>query len=147
MSNVAAVANAVIKYRNNQVFSALATPGSEIVELVQNEPQIIWWANEAIRNKALRKFATPLAATLHIGAGQLNDKAVQFITQWRDGIDLRAGSPILVLRQRVLSGNLPFRSYDRLYLAVSAWNAFAQGRAIQKVQTMRGDQFPRITGE
>ncbi len=146
-AQVAATASLVLKYRNGQLFSSQRVPADSILTLCKQVPEVVWWANEACRNKSLKVFTTPIAATLFLGSKNMKDKALKFMEQWRTGIDLQSGSPVLALRQRVLSGNLPFRAYDRFYLVVSAWNAFAKERPIMKVQSMRGDKFPRIEGE
>lgn len=149
LKSIAAVASIVIRYRTNNIFLNTGVPPAQVLTLVENEPGIIEWVELFRRTPiGLKGFATPLAATLHIGgAGKYREQALLYASRWATGADLVSGSPILTLRQRVLSKNLPNSQIDRFFMAVSSWNAFAQQRALLKiVGTIRSDKFPNIVG-
>ncbi len=146
-THVAAAASLIIRHRTNQLFASMRMPGQAIVDLCKNEPDLVWWVEEACRTQSVKGFATPISATLYMGSLGYREKALAFMRQWKTGEGLQSGSPVLALRQRLLSGNTPFRLADRFYMAVQAWNAFATGRSMLKVQSMRSDKFPRVAGE
>lgn len=147
LTGVAAAAILVWQYRNENLFSNVRLPSTDVVRLVNEEPRLIHWVKEAGRAaRGLRGFSTPVAATLHLGCNGFPEKAEEFLHRFVDGMNLGQGNPILALRGRILS-NPPYRTWERLYLSVSAWNAFAQGRQLFKITaTPRSDDFPKIRG-
>ena len=74
------------------------------------------------------------------------DRALDFCTRWRDGADLSPGSPILQLRERILSRELANdRTRSALWgselkhaLACTAWNIYRENREVSKLQLPRG---------
>ena len=63
-----------------------------------------------------------------------------------DGANLGPGHPVLALRARAVS-NPPHVQWEKMYLVVSAWNGFVQGRSLHKLMSIpRSDDFPPIKG-
>ncbi len=147
-NRVAAACSMVWQYRTKNLFGKQNnfTPAM-VVEMVKAEPAIIEWTRDAHRcGKGLKSFATPLAAAMHLGAKGQPEKAREFMDRFVDGANLAPGNPILALRARAMS-NPPHVQWEKMYLVVSAWNAFAQGRSLQKLMSMpRSDDFPAIRG-
>jgi hypothetical protein len=144
---VAAAAHLVIQYRTNSLFSTFASDPTEIIRLLQTEPGLIQWVAKAQRApNGLKGFASPIAATLHVGALTHDEDADTFVHKWVSGADLEPGNPILTLRQRVMSMP-PHKAWERMFLVASVWNAFIQQRPLYKMGSLRGDKFPRIEGD
>jgi hypothetical protein len=144
---LAAAASLVWRYRHNQVFSQYRLDPGGIIELCRTEPGLEAWVKHCRRaGTGLRGFTAPMAAVLHIGSCRHREAALAFAEGWVSGANLAAGSPILTLRQRVLSKS-PTKAWERLFIASSAWNAFAQQRPLLKMGSMRSDNFPRIVGD
>jgi hypothetical protein len=143
----AAAATLIWQYRTDNLFGKSQLMPSMVLDLIKSEPAIIEWVREANRApKGLRSFATPLAAVLHIGSKGFPDKANEFVARFVDGANLSPGNPILALRARAVS-NAPHVQWERMYLVVSAWNAFAMERNLFKIMSVpRSDEFPRIKG-
>jgi hypothetical protein len=143
---LAAAAGAIYRYRHNMLFNQGRLPPEDIVGLVREEPAIATWVQEALRaGVGLKGFAAPVAAVTYIGSCRHQEAAQAFMQRWCTGANLELGSPILTLRQRVLS-RPPTQLWERLFLAASVWNAFAQQRPLLKMGSIRGDKFPRIVG-
>jgi hypothetical protein len=74
------------------------------------------------------------------------EMAVEFMDSWADGANLEPTNPIHVLRERIVrEGPLTVSSLGRNYsselkiaYACIAWNAFREGRMIQKLQLPKG---------
>ncbi len=150
LTNVGAVAADIIRYRTNSIFSIVGRDNPEqIVALVTSEPDIVEWSNKAKRapKGGLRSFAGPIAVTLFLGSRGMPVEAENFFQDWITGTDLSAGNPVLALRQRVLTSKPPAKRWERLYLVVSAWNAYAQKRPVYKMGMMRTDRFPLVVGD
>lgn len=73
------------------------------------------------------------------------DQALAFCSAWRDGTGLEAGSPILVLRERLVSGDVvgyhttvSWLSEYKQALAFRAWNHWRKGTKVTKLQLPPG---------
>lgn len=144
---VAAAATMVWQYRTNNLFGKSVFTPAMTVELVKAEPKIIEWVRDARRvGKGLQGFSTPLAATMHLGSAGAPEKAREFMDRFIDGANLSPGHPVLALRARAVS-NPPHVQWEKMYLVVSAWNGFVQGRNLHKLMSIpRSDDFPQIKG-
>lgn len=144
---VAATVTMIWQYRSDNLFGkSLLLPGM-VLDIVKAEPGIIEWVRDAHKvNRSLKSFATPLSATMHLASKGLPEKAHEFMDRFVDGANLSPGSPMLALRARCMN-NPPHIQWEKMYLVVSAWNAFAQGRPLHKIMSApRSDDFPRIRG-
>jgi len=146
-TTVAAVASIIIRYRTNNIFSNEKVNPADLVELVKTNPEIVEWVNKARKApKGLKGSASSIATVLYLGSRYLPNEAEAFLHHWVTGSDLATGSPILTLRQRVLTAKPPASQWERLFLVVSAWNAYAEKRPLYKMGSLRGDKFPGIVG-
>lgn len=148
-NQLAAIASAILRYRTNQVFSKVKMEPERVISLLQSEPEISSWFDKARRApKGLQGWATPIASVLYIGSRSMNDEAEMFLHQWLTGSDLKEGSPVLALRQKILNTTrVSTVGWERIFLVTSAWNAFVQNRQMFKMGTLRGDRFPPIAGD
>ncbi|HMF88288.1 MAG TPA: hypothetical protein VK575_09425 [Gemmatimonadaceae bacterium] len=146
---LAAMAQQVWKYQNSNVMSTASAPHDELVQLVQDNPSIIEWAKRGAHlPNSLKGYGTAMTAVCALGSLGYPEKAVEFFSRFVDGMNLDTGSPILTLRNRVLSGNKTHRGWERLFLVTSAWNAFVQERKLTKMNSAPriGSDFPKILG-
>lgn len=144
---LAASALMIWKYRNDSLFGNLRVPASTLVDIVEGEPNLVEWSRRAhVFRGGLRGFATPVTACCFLASKGLLGKANEFFDRFEDGMNLGQGNPILALRARALT-NPPNQGWERLFLVVSAWNAFASGRQLFKISAVpRSDEFPKIKG-
>lgn len=76
--------------------------------------------------------------------------AQQFFTDLVEGVGLDKGHPVLTLSkylQRQAANKVRVREHHQLWLLVSTWNTWRQGRRIGKIMSpseWRGDTFPRM---
>lgn len=147
-NRIAAAAAHLYRYLNRITNDVQKTPAESLIQVVKDYPRLEEWLLLCARAPvSLRGYATALAPVLTLGSNHHPEKASEFIERWVSGADLSVGSPILALRQKVLGLDKAVSRQDRLYFAVVAWNAFVQGRSIQRVQSMRSEVFPKIIGE
>lgn len=76
---------------------------------------------------------------------------VPFFTALADGLNLTAGNPVYVLRQRILSEQAGVKAtrvkvVAKAAYAVKAWSAYATGRSISRLQWKHDEDFPAIIG-
>ena len=81
-------------------------------------------------------------------AGKSPAKAVEFFDGLRTGAGLPAGSPILVLRNRLsLDGStrLATESPEVLAWFIKAWNAWRADRPMKILRHKAGDSWPQVS--
>ncbi|MBI1202642.1 MAG: hypothetical protein GC182_09045 [Rhodopseudomonas sp.] len=148
-ATLGAAAVLCIGYRKGNLMHGAVTPKHEVRAFVDENPEIVEWVDLARRGKGwTNSYAAPLAALLYLGSFKHRDKADEFLDGFGTGENLRAGSPILALRNRI-GTEKRMRREQRFALFVSAWNAFVGGRELTKVQLPRADRetrFPVILG-
>lgn len=144
---LSAAAMLVYQYRQDTLFHNIRLPIGDVLRLVKEEPDLIHWVKEASKTRGqLKGFATPVAACMFLGAKMNRPAATEFAARFHDGAGLDVGSPILTLRNRITT-NPPNKSWERFFIVVSAWNAFATKRSLARIIGVpRGEDFPRIKG-
>jgi hypothetical protein len=144
---LASTARTVINYRRGSPLSNAFVSNDDISAFVQEHPRLVEIMTALRGAREMRRFATPVAATLFLGSTFRADAVPAFIEKFSSGASLAPGDPVLALRSRYLS-TAPRQQRDavgRFAAAVLAWNAHAQGRTLQKLY-WRGDAFPQIVG-
>lgn len=104
--------------------------------------------NEISKQKLASK---PILAFMHYMLSKVDPvKATEFFDRLEDGASLAPGSPILVLRNRLIRNAADpkkLASTDVFALCLKAWDAFFNERSINKLSFSRNrEQFPGIAG-
>lgn len=148
---IATAAFLCMKYNAKNKY--LKANARQVSDWYDEHPDLETWAVAAGKG-AMRPFASPLAAVTYLACGKYRARAVDFVTKMVDGDNLPKGSPILAVRTRLLAGG-PVSgtgkregTHERFGLLIHAWNAYIEGRPMQRVQTSRTDdiKFTHIAG-
>lgn len=96
-------------------------------------------------------FGYSILAGMHYLFSVADADAVDtFIGRLTTGLDLTAGDPVWVLRERLIlehaRGANALRPRVKLAFLVRAWNARRDGDTIRRLDWSPGDRFPRISG-
>lgn len=143
---VAAASTLVIQYQRKTLSKKEPVSRQDILSFVEKNPEIEEWMAKAKRTRGWHTaYAAPLTALLFLGSRKYPSKADEFLDGFVTGMNLTKGSPILALRNRVASEK-NMKSDTRFGLFVLAWNAHAQNRDLNKMQSPRADEFPKIVG-
>lgn len=76
-------------------------------------------------------------------------KAATFFEQFQSGLNIDAGNPIGLLRQRLIAGaqtSNKLRTEAQYAYTVIAWNAYATGKKLTRMSFPAGDSLPEIHG-
>lgn len=146
----AAAATLMIRYNKSVLGSSrYKVTTSDVVEFVRDHPDLVYWIDK-LCVKGIRVFAAPIAAVIALGVGPRvsRERAEFFADRIVSGDNLVKGSPILALRNRLLTGGQERTNIiERFYLAISAWNAYVEGRDMVKVQLPKsGHDTPKVRG-
>ncbi len=106
----------------------------EIVLVLEYKPEITAAVELVMMNKINRLLNGGLAAYAAWHFLKIdNEKATEFFTRLSDGVGLAKGSPILVLRDRLMKGKAEKTSWNSMEVfsfIVRAWNAHHAGKKI-----------------
>ncbi len=140
---VAAAAAIVISYKKGTIKQNERVSHRDVLEFVSANADLGEWVSRCKRAKGFsQSYTTLLAAVLFLGSRKHPQRADDFLHKFQTGEDLKTGSPVLALRNRLLTSK--DKRKDRLALIIQAWNAFVKGRPLTKMQLPRSDQFPKI---
>lgn len=123
---------------------------TDIVQWAQRSPEhvrLLKDLNEAGVHKAPTRPAMNLAIALAFALIDERD-CLHFFTKLVDGVALAQNSPILALRNRLLSARdtrIKLTDKDLIGFFVIAWNAFRDARPITKLQRPRGASWAAET--
>lgn len=130
--------------------------GSEQEDLIQRYPQIVASLRKA---RGVRSFASaPAVAFVHCMASTVDRaKADQWLECMIEGVNLQAGSPVAVLRKRLINAKLSKNKKDKLThmcmvaVLIKCWRHFQAGNTIKYLRWReRGpsaELFPTFDGE
>jgi hypothetical protein len=127
---------------------------AELERTLQAHPELIHCANFVATLPGEVGIVNSLKAFLYWVLMYANaDAAQEFMRKLVSGAGLEEGDPILVLRARLVKERSVGLSSKRLesnilWLTALAWNAWMDGRKVQKIQLPKGglaaDTFPRL---
>lgn len=119
-------------------------PNLELRRILRNHPGM----REIVNMKALVKggFINPsvLFACYYLFRKSDELMADKFIGYLVSGIDLEAGNPALILRERLIKNQMSQAKFSREYamaITIKAWNAFIEGRRISHLRWVSGEEF------
>lgn len=143
---LAAAATLLIAYRAGNLHAMKTVPRTKVLEFVEDNPDLQAWVIRARQIRGWsRTFASSLAAVTYLASHRMSNEAEEFVKQVTSGENLAPRSPALALRNRLasekrLSGGV------KMTMIIMAWNAFAKGRTLTKLQMPRQDDYPKIEG-
>jgi hypothetical protein len=144
---VASVIKTVINLKKGVITGKNSVPNRDILFfLEQNEVKIKdAYSEKSITGKILTKSTS---ISLFYLLSELNrEQAKVFMSKLESGLDLAAGSPIYVLRQRLILNNsskAKLSSVDKIALVIKAWNLFRQDKECKTIRYDRSElSFPR----
>lgn len=136
----------LIRYKAGGLMHKVAPAPRDISDYFDAHPDVLTWV-EAASKGDMRAFAPYIGACMYAaGQGRWRPKCVEFVNGLISGAELPKGSPILALRNRLLSKGERLGTFERFALVIQAWNAFDAGRTLQRMQIFTGDTFPKIRG-
>ena len=123
---------------------------SELHECLSRHPTV---RDHVLKCASYRLSNPSFAVALRYFTHMVNaDKCDEFFGRLADGIGLVGGSPIYLLRERLLSSRESAQAKLTLRyesaLIIKAWNAFLLGQTVGRLQWAhgKGEQFPDIAG-
>lgn len=143
---LAATAKLVMAYRRGEARGNATHKNRETLDFVRANPGLIDWVLKAKMAPKVKAVTTHLAAVCYIASETYPEQANIFMHQFKTGENLKMGSPVLTVRNRVFTDN-GLRSAERFELVVRAWNAFIENRALVKAVTAPQSPFPTIKGD
>lgn len=134
-------------YLQSGAFGSAVLTHNDLAEYLSKHPELRDHARFSAGNRAHPPgiSASMFAAIFTLCSRIDTDKAMEFCCAWRDGTGLETGSPILVLRDRLVSGDvvgyhttISWLSEYKQALAFRAWNHWRKGAKITKLQLPPG---------
>lgn len=130
----------------------LRTTSADINDWFGQHQDLQTWVERATSG-VMRPFGAPLAAVLYLASPRYRVRALEFVGRMVSGDSLERGSPVLALRNRLLQRGpthgtaLKENTDARFALVIQGWNAFIDGRPLQRMQTARTEEpFNKIKG-
>lgn len=136
----------LLRYKGGGLMHKVTPTPRDISDYFDNHPDVLTWV-EASSKGDVRAFAPQVGAVMYAaGQGRWRPKCVEFVNGLVSGANLSKGSPILALRNRLLAKGERLDTFERFALVIMAWNAYDEGRSLQRMQMFKGDKFPKIRG-
>lgn len=151
--HLTAIANLVLRWRSGKMLNTHQSSVMEIEHVVNSEPAVTEGLSAANRIRTYVKGApqSVLGAMFVEASGVDADACGEFFELLTTGANLAAGSPILVLRNRLqgqVGAQVRFRRAGQLWQVVYAWNAWRQGKTnVQMIRipsNLTSDTFPVV---
>jgi hypothetical protein len=136
----------IIKIEAGKMLGNMIVENSDIVNYYRDHQDLCDWMELATAKKVWATAYAPHAvAVCYLAARRYPDKAREFLNSFILGENLQAGSPVLSLRNR-LGTEKKLTQIEKSALIAQAWNAFIEGRKLQRMVMFTGDKFPTIKG-
>jgi hypothetical protein len=144
-SALAAVASTVWFWERGRILSQYPTPEpTELLDLCKLRPQL--QASAAIGASSRKILPASIAGSCHYLFSCLDlDDANQFFEQFVSGTGLESGSPILVLRERLIADKASKAKLSTVYrmaLVIKAWNAWRHGKPMKALRVRLDGDSP-----
>lgn len=133
---IAAALKHIGRYYDNSMFRQYKYTNREIEDLLEQHPDVRDYAHKANVAKQVRWCSGSVIVTAWYLASRVDvEKADEFFNSFIKGINLEAGSIILVLRNKfidVQSSHLQrLSSQQRLEMIINSWNLWRKGKTIK----------------
>lgn len=144
---LSSAASWVLRYKKRKGQLAPRIERADVVRFCMETPHLEDCVTWATKKRGTSLVPLSLAAAMLFIFSEIDEAdADSFMNQVMTGANLAEKTPALVLREKIIAGKgTAHRSFDRdtpFALAVYCWNAFRQGRPIQRVMWKEGDDFP-----
>lgn len=125
----------------------LTTP--EVQAALERHPTLRDWVNRYTSLKTIGRVAVSVVpAVVTLGAERSGaEVGERFLTAMNTGADLPSDSPILLLRDRLITAKAARTRLKQIEMAgytIKAWNAYVTGRPMKLLRFGRDEQFPLI---
>lgn len=129
----------------------LRSPANEELDAyLEDHPEIAGIVEDALRWKITRMQPSITATAAVLFGRRERESMKSFMESCTSGADLSAGSPVLALRERLISDDIRvsanMKAATKLAFAILAWNAYREGRPLQSIHLPKGgltnDNFP-----
>lgn len=150
-NNIAAIVRFIVHFKRGKFSQGYhkrdSVTNHDILEFVNKHPGL----NEVLNfvHLVYRDFrfvpVSILGGLYFLFAEKNQSKADQFFTQYRTGLDLQKGSPVYLLRDKLLrdqTNKTKFTQRQKVALFIVAWNNFIQGKELSKL--ILSEEFPKI---
>lgn len=149
-----AIASMIIKSGDGKVDATAAKKGGvstvTVLEWIEQNPEIHeiveYVYNVMYRFRYIKSAALAGCMYWYFSRKSMT-KADEFFESLAEGVDLTKGSPIRLLRERLMrdyANQSRLKIHEKAALFVYAWNAFRQKREITNLLLPRGSDFPKI---
>lgn len=135
----------ILRYESGKVMARKPILPRDIAGYYNSHPDLETWA-EAASKGPTKPFAAAVAAVASLASVKYRARAAEFVDALTSGAALDKGSPVLALRNRLLTRDQRLSPEERFALVTLGWNAFVEGRSLSRMQMFKGDQFPKIKG-
>lgn len=145
-ANLAAALAVIDRYMTSRLTVTVRYTNTEIEELLEKYPDV----RGSITKGAYTKKLVPnsiLTACHYLFAKKDSSLADQFVENLIDGNNLTEGSPVYILRERLLANALSKAKLPATYimaLIIKAWNATRSGSKIRLLKFLQDEDFPVV---
>lgn len=134
-THIAAAVRLINGYRTGKL--AVKNSGmtnADILMFLRDEPGIIAMVSKVkhAMGKALGGMVSPISAVLYLASRRLNVE--EFLEKVGSGEGLAKNSPMLTLRNKLLTSVNRKDATERFWSIVIAWNAYVSGRQLQVIR-------------
>lgn len=149
-SSLSGALRVVIIYEVLEIYdnhSGLVT-NDDILQGLDEHPEIREWVDRAMHITGLIEVSIA-AGFGYLFSRKSEKEAIEFFEQLQTGIELKQGSPVLLLRERLASNRSSLARLPRREVAallVKAWNLFREKKTMKRLywSAQEGEVFPRI---
>lgn len=144
-TSIAAAIRLILSYRAGAETMRQNIPNAEVLEFLRKEPtlsQVVGEVRHAL-DRPLHGMTSPVAAVVYL-ASRSGPSYAEFIQKLGSGENLTRTSPILTLRNKLLSMPHNRDPRERFWSIVIAWNAHVDGKTLQIIRIPQ--EPPKIKG-
>lgn len=152
-ANIAAVSRFILNY-NNGVFSSgsqrgiLRSTNKDIQKFVNDNPEIIEISNELHKDyKQFKLLSISLLTGMYFILSKRSILDVEvFFEKLINGIDLEKGSPIIILRERLIrdqANRTRLKQSEKIHLIITAWNYYRKGTSVSHYKLDSNNPIPK----
>jgi len=149
-TTVASAITVVTQLRSGgMVYDCSALSNDAMLQFVSDEPSIVDACSFANSNRSKMMGRGLVGGMVHEFKTTRNGHlAEEFFLRIFDGIGLDKGSPIRVLREKIiassLDGKAKLRKTTLAAFIIKAWNAYVANRSISVLKWLKDEPYPRI---
>lgn len=137
---LAALCNWVAKFELKVLDRKVGLEVYQIRELLQRHPDLRDWARELVGFPMLRPAYA--SASLYWVGKSSHPLAAEFIEKIKTGENLKSGSPVLALRNRIIEKRKEDFNNPTVRMIFAAWNLFQRGQQVKWLNATATVKWP-----